>query len=175
MINAFTEEGRCLLWNKECEKRLGYSAAEILASSNWLPLFDPDPELRATVQHSITKPDGIFRECQARTKDGAIRDQMWANFALPNNMIIGVGYDITERRHADHEQQRLIHELQEALANVKTLRGLLPICASCKKIRDDHGYWNQIETYIMTHSEADFTHGICPECTKRLYGELYDD
>jgi PAS domain S-box-containing protein len=175
MIDAFTEDGRCVLWNKECEKRLGYSAAEIQANFDWLPLFYPNPELRATMQHSLTKPDGIFRECQARTKDGLIRDQMWANFALPNNMLIGVGYDITERRQAEHEQQRLIHELQEALANVKTLRGLLPICASCKKIRDDHGYWNQIETYIMTHSEADFTHGICPDCTKRLYGDLYDD
>ena len=54
-------------------------------------------------------------------------------------------------------------ELTDALTNVKTLSGLLPICSSCKKIRDDRGYWNQIETYIKTHSEADFTHGICPD------------
>jgi PAS domain S-box-containing protein len=175
MIDAFTDDGRCLLWNVECEKQLGYSAAEIQASADPLPLFYPDLELRAAVLQSITKPDGIFRECLVQTKDGSLRDQMWANFALPNNMIIGVGYDITERRQAEQEQQRLIHDLQEAIANVKTLRGLLPICSSCKKIRDDHGYWNQIETYITTHSEADFTHGICPDCTKRLYGELYDE
>jgi len=66
----------------------------------------------------------------------------------------------------------LIQKLQEALANIKTLRGLLPICASCKKIRDDNGYWHQIETYIRVHSEADFSHGICPECKIRLYPEL---
>lgn len=61
-------------------------------------------------------------------------------------------------------------ELQEALANIKTLRGLLPICSSCKRIRDDKGYWNQVEAYIQNHSDVDFTHGICPECMKKLYG-----
>jgi AmiR/NasT family two-component response regulator len=67
--------------------------------------------------------------------------------------------------------QRLNQDLQEALDNIKTLRGLLPICASCKKIRDDQGYWTQIETYIHRHSEADFSHSICPECAKKLYPE----
>lgn len=72
------------------------------------------------------------------------------------------------------ERRRLIHDLQNALNEVKQLSGLLPICASCKKIRDDKGYWNQIETYISAHSEAQFTHGICPECAKKLYPEEYD-
>ena len=69
----------------------------------------------------------------------------------------------------------MIHELQEALLKVKTLSGLLPICASCKKIRDDKGYWNQIEGYISEHSEAQFSHSICPECARKLYPELYKD
>ena len=73
------------------------------------------------------------------------------------------------------EKQKLIGELQEALAKVKTLSGLLPICSSCKKIRDDKGYWNQIETYIRQRSEADFTHGICPKCAKMLYPGLLKD
>jgi hypothetical protein len=64
------------------------------------------------------------------------------------------------------------NELQEALSEIKTLSGLLPICASCKKIRDDKGYWNQIEAYIRDRSEAEFSHSICPECAKRLYSEL---
>jgi hypothetical protein len=63
--------------------------------------------------------------------------------------------------------------LQGALAQVKTLSGLLPICAHCKRIRDDQGYWNQIELYIRRHSNANFTHGICPECAKEHYPELY--
>ena len=61
-------------------------------------------------------------------------------------------------------------ELQKALGNIKTLQGFLPICASCKKIRDDVGYWNRLEFYIETHSEAELTHSICPKCLKRLYG-----
>lgn len=64
------------------------------------------------------------------------------------------------------------HDLQEALNNVKLLSGFLPICASCKKIRDDKGYWNQIELYIRDHSEAEFSHSICPDCTQKLYGDL---
>lgn len=69
-----------------------------------------------------------------------------------------------ERARAAAEREKLIAELQTALANVKTLRGLIPICAGCKKIRDDRGYWNKLEDYIQRHSDADFTHGLCPEC-----------
>jgi len=80
---------------------------------------------------------------------------------------------LIERRRADGERERLILELQDALAEVRTLSGLLPICAACKKIRDDQGYWNQIEDYISSHSEATFSHGICPECAKKLYPDYY--
>jgi hypothetical protein len=65
--------------------------------------------------------------------------------------------------------------LQEALANVKSLSGLLPICASCKKIRDDKGYWSQVESYIQKHSDATFTHGMCPECLKKWYPDLVEN
>jgi PAS domain S-box-containing protein len=82
--------------------------------------------------------------------------------------------DIAERKKAEEERERLIGELQEALARVKTLSGLLPICASCKKIRNDQGYWQQIEAYIRDHSEAEFSHSVCPECAKRLYPEVFD-
>jgi PAS domain S-box-containing protein len=82
--------------------------------------------------------------------------------------------EIMERKRVEEERERLISELREALAKVKTLSGLLPICASCKKIRDDKGYWNQIEAYIRAHSEVEFSHGICPECKKKLYPELHD-
>lgn len=64
-------------------------------------------------------------------------------------------------------------KLQSALSEVKELSGMLPICASCKKIRDDKGYWNQIESYIRDHTRAEFSHGICPDCAKELYSELY--
>jgi hypothetical protein len=79
----------------------------------------------------------------------------WLFFSLTNPLI-----DNLERTNAD---------LQRSLAKVKMLSGMLPICSSCKKVRDDQGYWNQIETYLREHSEAEFSHGICPECAKKLY------
>lgn len=79
------------------------------------------------------------------------------------------------KHEMEKERKRLITELQSALAKVKQLSGFLPICASCKKIRDDQGYWNQVEDYICEHSEAEFTHSLCPECVKKLYSELYGD
>jgi len=76
-------------------------------------------------------------------------------------------------RQAEENQRKLVDELREALAKVKTLSGMLPICASCKKIRDDKGYWNQIEEYTTDNSEAEFSHGICPECAEKLYPEFF--
>ena len=87
--------------------------------------------------------------------------------------IIGVARDITGRKTAEAEREKLIGELQVALANIKTLRGFLPICASCKKIRDDKGYWNQIESYLHEHADVEFSHGICPSCAEKLYPEFY--
>jgi uncharacterized PurR-regulated membrane protein YhhQ (DUF165 family) len=80
--------------------------------------------------------------------------------------------EIERRKQVERENERLIHDLRLALGEVKTLRGFLPICASCKKIRDDEGYWQQLERYIEAHSEATFSHGICPDCVERLYPEL---
>jgi len=85
--------------------------------------------------------------------------------------IIGIASDITERKQAETERERLIKELQNALADIKTLSGLVPICANCKKIRDDKGYWTQLEGYIQAHSHAKFSHGVCPDCMKKLYPE----
>ncbi len=83
--------------------------------------------------------------------------------------------DIAERQRAQEERDKLILELQDALSKVKQLSGLLPICANCKKIRDDRGYWNQIEHYLRVHSEAEFSHGLCPECMETLYPEYKEN
>lgn len=81
--------------------------------------------------------------------------------------------DITERKTAENDRIRLISELQHALNEVETLRSLLPICAGCKKIRDDHGYWDHIEMYFSKHSNIDFTHTLCPDCVKKYYPEYW--
>lgn len=79
--------------------------------------------------------------------------------------------DISDRKRAEEERERLLDELKAALAKVKVLSGFIPICAWCKKIRDDRGYWNQIESYIKEHSEAEFSHSICPECMEKIKKE----
>ncbi|NLN38689.1 MAG: sensor with HAMP domain protein, partial [Smithella sp.] len=71
------------------------------------------------------------------------------------------------------ELEKANRELQKALSEIKELSGLLPICSSCKKIRNDNGYWEQIEGYIRDHSKAEFSHSICPDCAKKLYPEFY--
>jgi CHASE1-domain containing sensor protein len=85
---------------------------------------------------------------------------------------IGLRKEIMERERAEEQRDKLIEDLQKTLSEVKTLRGYLPICSNCKKIRDDKGYWNQIESYIRDRSEAEFSHGICPECAKKLYPDI---
>lgn len=82
--------------------------------------------------------------------------------------------EIERRKKLEKERDRLIAELQQALSEVKTLRGLIPICSICKNIRDDKGYWNRIESYIAEHSEVAFTHGICPDCMKTHYNINYE-
>jgi DNA-binding response OmpR family regulator len=77
-------------------------------------------------------------------------------------------------REKEKEQQKLILQLRQALAEIKTLKGFLPICASCKKIRDDRGYWNQLEVYISQHTDAIFSHGLCPECAEKYRAEMDD-
>ena len=80
-----------------------------------------------------------------------------------------------QRKKVEEEREKAIFEREKALEDTKILRGLLPTCASCKKIRDDNGHWNQIEVYIKQHSEANFSHGICPECARELYPDVYKE
>lgn len=82
--------------------------------------------------------------------------------------------DITEDKRRESEREDLIAKLKQALKEVKTLSGLLPICAGCKKIRDDQGYWNQIEVYLRDRTDAQFSHGLCPDCSHRLYPDFFN-
>jgi hypothetical protein len=97
-------------------------------------------------------------------------EQRTAELSKTNENLI---LEVAEREKAEQEREQVIVKLQQALAQVKRLSGFLPICASCKKIRDDQGYWQQVEAYIRDHSEAEFSHGLCPECAKMLYPDLF--
>jgi hypothetical protein len=92
---------------------------------------------------------------------------------FPEGAII-TSQDITEQKTVELDRIKLIEKLQQALSEVETLRGLLPICACCKKIRDDKGYWNHIEAYLRKHAHAEFTHTLCPDCVKQYYPDLWE-
>jgi len=89
--------------------------------------------------------------------------------------MIGTNWDITERKQAEAEREKTIQELQSAIEQIKTLKGLVPICAWCKKVRNDKGYWEQVEAYVSRYTEAQFSHGICPDCVKKAYPEFSKD
>ena len=135
---------------------------------------------RAALEEHFSGRSEIFKnEHRVLCKDGSYKWILdrgkiveWTQDGKPR-CVIGTREDISEGKAREAERDRLILELQKALSKVKQMRGLLPICASCKKIRDDKGYWNQIESYIKEHSEADFSHSLCPECAKKLYPNLY--
>ena len=98
-------------------------------------------------------------------------------YSLKFGQFVAVFNDITDKKNSEIEKDKLIGKLQKAANEIKTLQGILPICSHCKKIRDDKGYWSQIEAYIEKHSDVDFSHGVCPECAKKYYPDmdLYGD
>ncbi len=153
---------------------LGRTKEEILQEGRQ-GLVDPsDPRLAGLVAER-QRTGRAHGELRVRRKDGSFFPVEISSvvFQSPQGeartcMIIR---DVTERSTAEAERERLIKELQEALGSVKTLSGLLPICASCRKIRDKEGAWHQLEAYIRNHTEADFSHGICPDCRRTLYPE----
>lgn len=153
------------------ESLLAVSASEIHA----------DPE-RRSLESEMLQRDGLVRDFEIwlRRRDGNViwaQDNARAVHDAQGNLLYYEGSmeDITARKLAEDERERLITELQAALIEVRTLSGLLPICASCKKVRDDQGYWRQVEEYFQVHSGAEFTHSICPDCMQKLYPDLFTD
>ncbi len=131
-------------------------------------------ELGRALSALRARPDGHL---QTTLPGAAVRHLDLSSSALRDRLGRVTGRllilrDVTERRNMELEKERLIGELQTALADVKTLSGLVPICSSCKKIRDDRGYWRTLERYLTEHSDAQFTHALCDDCLRRLYPEL---
>lgn len=190
---AIDLEGKIISWNKSIEDMTGFSAESMLGKGNYeyaVPFYGERCPILVNFlflwdehmadKYSLIKKDGdtLYMETDASFMRGQ-RRTLWAK-ASPlrdeKGKIIGAIEsirDITERKRAEEEREKFILELREAVHKVKTLSGLLPICAACKKIRNDKGYWEQIEVYIRDHSEAEFSHGICPECAKRLYPKYF--
>jgi len=155
---------------------LGYSADEVIGKTNTeLELF-VNPGQQQQIADTLKK-FGRFQELevQVKTKDGAIRDGLLSGEIIESQgkrYFLTVMIDITDRKTAENAREKTLQELRLALAEVKTLRGIVPICASCKKIRDDAGFWQQVEVYVRDHTEAEFTHGMCPECYREAMSQI---
>ena len=185
-------EGIVLAWNRAMENLSGIKAIDIIGKGSQeysLPFFG---ERCPMLVDLVFKSD---REAEKRYSEIGWSGNILHGEAFMPNLRGGTAYlfgtaavlrnfkgdivgaiesirDITERKHAELEKERLIAELKKALSEIETLQGLIPICSFCKKIRDDEGYWEQIEKYISQRSKAFFSHGICPDCMKKYYPDF---
>jgi len=152
--------------NKAWERTLGYTREE-LTSRRFIEFVHPDDRERTLNQNAQVRGGGkaLSFENRYRCKDGSYRWLRWnAAPDSPQNVIYGVARDITESKRAEEEREQLVRELQAALAEVKALQQILPICSYCRKIRDDENYWHTVEYYISRHTSTRFSHSICPWC-----------
>jgi PAS domain S-box-containing protein len=155
----------------------GYSPAEVLGKSTFDLHLWTRPEDRAQIVADLARTGRIQgRELPFLMRSGDVATGLLSAEIIVINgasCILAIVADITARKRAEKEREQLIAELQDALSRIRTLSGLLPICACCKKIRNDEGYWEQIEGYIQDRSDAEFSHGICPDCARNLYPNYF--
>jgi PAS domain S-box-containing protein len=167
-------------WSRSALTLFGYTAP---TAPEWYLIAYPNPDYRREVidrwkialekarQSAQAVNTGEYR---VTCRDGSVRIcELYAAF-LSDRLIVTFN-DITKRKGAEEALKEERRRLQQALDEVRTLRGILPICAHCKKIRDDEGYWNQLEKYVSDHTEAMFSHGICPDCMKKIYPEFSEE
>jgi len=161
--------------NKSMADKMGVTLSEAIGLTCYMAVHGKD-EPPSFCPHAALLVDGQSHSTEVyEEKLGGHYIITVSPLFAPDGTLYGsVHYaaDITERKQAEEEREKFINELKEALANIKTLSGMLPICASCKKIRNDKGYWSGVESYVSEHSEAVFTSGICPDCEKKAYEDL---
>ena len=195
-FRLLAENALDVVWTLDPQGALTYISPSILKQRGWTPeaFMALDPARRALPQHypsvirdrieaagslspgsqpfehdllQVTVPCRDGREIQVEAQWQIVWGQDGRLLGFQ-----GVTRDVTERKRMEAERERLIAELTQALAAVKTLGGMLPICGQCKKIRDDQGYWSTLESYLSQHTDATFTHGLCPDCTRTFRAEI---
>jgi PAS domain S-box-containing protein len=160
--------------NPAWERTLGWSTFE-LTSRPFIEFVHPDDRERTLEQNREVRSGGraLEFENRYRCKDGTYRWLRWN--AAPDatwSVIYSVARDVTAQKEAEEERERLVRELQAALAEVRTLQAILPLCSYCRKVRDDEDYWQTVESYVSKHTDTKFSHGICPECYEKVLGEM---
>jgi len=174
-IVVIDQNGKVYESNQQFARMLGYSMEEVhqLHVWDWDTQWSQEQLLKMiqAVDHS-----GDHFETRHRCKDGTTYEvEISTNGAVyrGHKLVFCVCRDISERKRAEQEREKLIAELQDALNEIKTLRSILPLCSYCKKIKNDEGLWEQVDVYIERHLQADISHGVCPECIKKHYPEEY--
>lgn len=158
------------VWGRSCESLYADPRSFLRAvhpddrervAAVWGPTADP----RAEYEYRIVRPDGAVRW---------VASQRFPVFDADGNVgrLVGISQDVTDRKEAELGREQVIAQLQQAVAEIKTLRGLIPVCSWCRQVRDDAGFWQQFEVYLREHTEAQVTHGICPECMERQLADL---
>jgi PAS domain S-box-containing protein len=163
--------------NPAWERTLGWTRTELM-SRPFIEFVHPDDRERTLGQNARVRSGGqaLGFENRYLCRDGTFRWFLWN--AAPDadgRVIYSVARDVTERKAADDERERLVRELQAALAEVRTLREILPICSYCKRIRDDENYWHGVDAYISKHTDTRFSHGICPSCYTTEVAPQFDE
>ncbi len=190
-IFAIDTHHRVIHWNRACEELTGLKADDILGTPRHWEAFYPhqrpclsdlliDGKGETMQEHyrvcgsSVLLPLGLHAQGWYPQVGGRERYLIFDAspvFNRENRIVAAIEtlQDITDLKRVEEERERLNIKLQDALDKIKTLSGLIPICAGCKKIRDDRGYWNQLEEYLEQHSDASFSHGLCPECFQKFF------
>jgi len=178
IIDTNGDPGRILAANKAAADMHGYPVPELLT----MKISDLDtPESAEKIPQRVDRileGEQIKFEVDHVRKDGTefpVEVTAGSMEIDGTNYIFAFDRDISVRKLAEKENEELIMHLRQAIENIRTLHGLLPICAWCKKVRDDSGYWKKVEDYIEEHSHATFTHGICPDCLKKAEPELFKE
>jgi PAS domain S-box-containing protein len=169
--------GRFLDCNLNAHKRLGFSKDELLK----MTATDLNKDLHLDkIKENFQKQligESICIETDHKKKDGTYMPVEVTSTAITlgdKKILQAFVRDISERRKREEEKEQLIIKLKNALDEIKTLQGILPLCSFCKKIRNDKGYWEQVDVYLQKYSTADISHGICPECLEKHYPEEYE-
>ena len=175
MIISVDNKRRIVEFNHAAEKTFGYGKNEVLGEKVDILYLDPGT---GEGVHKIIRKTGAYTGEVTNVRKNGTRFRCLLSATLLMDAVgrvignMGISRDIEEKRRIEEEREILIDDLQKALKEIKTLRGILPTCSFCKKIRDDKGYWEQVDVYIHKYSEAEISHSVCPECAKEHYPDL---